>query len=59
MKIRYAVSLATIGILSIGALAVQTLQAQSTPKGYIIAAIEVTGTPEIYKRDYVDRLAAP
>jgi uncharacterized protein (DUF1330 family) len=58
MKIRYPVSLATIGVLSIGALAVQTLQAQSTPKGYIIAAIEVTGNPEIYKRDYVDRLAA-
>jgi uncharacterized protein (DUF1330 family) len=58
MKIKYAVSLATIGVFAIGTLAVQTLQAQSTPKGYIVAAVEVAGNPEVYKRDYVDHLAA-
>jgi uncharacterized protein (DUF1330 family) len=55
MKIKYAVSL--VGF-AIGVVAVQTLQAQSTPKGYIITATEVTGNAEVYKRDFIDHLAA-
>jgi len=56
MKSKYAISLAMVGSFVLGAVAVQTLHAQSTPKGYIITTAEVTGSPDVYKRDYIDHL---
>jgi len=58
MKSKYVISLAVAGSFALGVVAAQTLHAQSTPKGYIITAAEVTGNPDVYKRDYIDHLAA-
>ena len=58
MKTKYAVSLAMFGSFALGAMAVQSLHAQSTPKGYIVTTVEVTGSPDVYQRDYIAHLAA-
>jgi uncharacterized protein (DUF1330 family) len=48
---------AVVASFALGAVAVQTLHAQSARKGYIITATDVTGNPDVYKRDYIDQLA--
>jgi uncharacterized protein (DUF1330 family) len=54
--IPHSVPFALVASFALGAIAVQTLHAQSARKGYIITATDVTGNPDVYKRDYIDQL---
>jgi hypothetical protein len=54
--IPYPIPFALVASFALGAMAVQTLHAQSARKGYIITATDVTGNPDVYKRDYIDQL---
>jgi uncharacterized protein (DUF1330 family) len=57
MKTKYVIAAGMVGSFVFGAVAVQTLHAQAARKGYIITATDVTGNPDVYKRDYIDLLA--
>jgi uncharacterized protein (DUF1330 family) len=57
MGTKYWVIAGMAGSFVFGAVAVQTLHAQSARKGYIITTTDVTGSPDVYRRDYVDKLA--
>ena len=57
MRIQYAVPLAMLAGIGIGAVAVQTLQAQATPPIYYIAEIDVTNI-EAYTKEYAPKAQA-
>jgi len=48
----YAVAAAAILGAAMGAAAARGLQGKSTPKGYIVTEVELTGDQEAYQRDY-------
>jgi uncharacterized protein (DUF1330 family) len=48
----YAVAAAAILGAAAGAAAARGLQGKTTPKGYIVTEVEVTGNAELYQRDY-------
>jgi uncharacterized protein DUF1330 len=58
MKSYYTAAVAaTIGIAA-GAGAVTVLNAQATPKGYVVTEVETTGDAEVFRRDYLDYVKA-
>jgi uncharacterized protein (DUF1330 family) len=57
MKTRYAVALAAIAGLGVGAIAVEGLHAQGKPYVYYVAEIEVKN-PEAYAKEYVPKAQA-
>jgi uncharacterized protein (DUF1330 family) len=57
MRIQYAVPLAMLAGIGIGAVAVQTLQAQATPPIYYIAEVDVTNL-EAYTKEYAPKAQA-
>ena len=52
MHIYYAIMIAAVVGAAVGAGAVTALNAQSTPKAYIVTEVDVTGNRELYQRDY-------
>ena len=57
MRIQYAVPLALLAGIGVGAVAVQTLQAQATPPIYYIAEVDVTNI-EAYTKEYAPKAQA-
>jgi uncharacterized protein (DUF1330 family) len=57
MKTRYAVALSMLAGMAIGAVAVQSLRAQSKPPVYMVALNEVTDTDR-YAKEYVQAAQA-
>ena len=57
MNIKHLIVAGMVGSFVFGAMIVETLHAQTARKGYVITATDVTGNPEVYKRDYIDKLA--
>ena len=52
MHIYYAVMIAAVVGAAVGAGAITALNAQSTPKAYIVTEVDVTGNMELFQRDY-------
>ena len=52
MKIHLAVVIAAACGIAAGAGAVTVLQAQSTPKAYIVTELDVTGNMDVFQKDY-------
>jgi len=48
----YTVALAAVAGIAVGAGAVTALKAQSTPKGYVVTELDVTGNMETFQKDY-------
>src|SRR3954452_17060543 len=57
MKVRYAVTLAMLTGIGIGAVAIQSIHAQATPPVYFVADNDVSN-PEAYAKEYLS-LAQP
>jgi hypothetical protein len=52
MHIYYAVMIAAVVGAVIGAGAITALNAQSTPKAYIVTEVDVTGDMDVFQKDY-------
>ena len=52
MTFYYAVMIAAIVGVAVGAGAVAGLKAQSTPKAYIVTEVDVTGNMDVFLKDY-------
>jgi uncharacterized protein (DUF1330 family) len=52
MGMYYAVMIAAIVGVVVGAGAVTGLKAQSVPKAYIVTEVDVTGDMDVFQRDY-------
>ena len=55
MKSHYTVSLAILAGVGIGAVAVQSLHAQSKPPVYFVAETDVSN-PDAYAKEYIPRV---
>jgi uncharacterized protein (DUF1330 family) len=55
MKSHYTVSLAILAGVGIGAVAVQSLHAQSKPPAYFVAETDVSN-PDAYAKEYIPRV---
>jgi uncharacterized protein (DUF1330 family) len=58
MTFYYAVMIAAIVGVAVGAGAVAGLTAQSTPKAYIVTEVDVTGDIDIFLKDYAAHVQA-
>ena len=58
MHIYYVVAIATIVGIAVGAGAVTGLKAQVTPKAYIVTEVDVTGSMEVFQKDYAAHVQA-
>jgi uncharacterized protein (DUF1330 family) len=52
MTMYYAITMAAVFGMAIGAAAATGLSAQRTPKAYIVTEVDVTGDMEVFLRDY-------
>ena len=58
MHIYYVIAIATMVGIAVGAGAVTGLRAQATPKAYIVTEVDVTGSMEIFQKDYAAHVQA-
>ena len=58
MHIYYAVMIAMVVGAAVGAGAVTALNAQSTPKAYIVTEVDVTGNMDVFLKDYAAHVQA-
>jgi uncharacterized protein (DUF1330 family) len=58
MHIYYAVMIAAVVGAAVGAGAVSALNAQSTPKAYIVTEVDVTGNMDVFQKDYAAHVQA-
>ena len=57
MKTKYAIALATLAGVAVGAAAIETLHAQAKPPVYMIAINELTN-PDGYRKEYLPKARA-
>jgi uncharacterized protein (DUF1330 family) len=58
MRIWQIAAVAAIAGVAVGAAAVTGLKAQATPKAYIITELDVTGSMDVFQRDYAAHVQA-
>src|SRR5258708_31724994 len=58
MHIYYVIAIAAMVGIAVGAGAVTGLRAQATPKAYIVTEVDVTGSMEIFQKDYAAHVQA-
>ena len=58
MHIYYAVMISAIVGAAVGAGAISALNAQSTPKAYIVTEVDVTGNMDVFLKDYAAHVQA-
>ena len=58
MHMYYAVMIAAVVGVAVGAGAITALNAQSTPKAYIITEVDVTGNMDVFHKDYAAHVQA-
>jgi uncharacterized protein (DUF1330 family) len=58
MHIYYAVMIAMVVGAAVGAGTVTALNAQSTPKAYIVTEVDVTGNMDVFLKDYAAHVQA-
>jgi uncharacterized protein (DUF1330 family) len=58
MNVYYAVTIAAIIGMTVGAAAATGLMAQAAPKAYIVTELDVTGSMEVFQRDYAAHVQA-
>jgi hypothetical protein len=58
MHIYYAVMIAMVVGAAVGAGAVTALNAQATPKAYIVTEVDVTGNMDVFLKDYAAHVQA-
>jgi uncharacterized protein (DUF1330 family) len=58
MTFYYAVMIAAIVGVAVGASAVAGLKAQPTPKAYIVTEVDVTGNMDVFLKDYAAHVQA-
>jgi uncharacterized protein (DUF1330 family) len=58
MHIYYAVMISAIVGAAVGAGAITALNAQSTPKAYIVTEVDVTGNMDVFQKDYAAHVQA-
>jgi hypothetical protein len=58
MHIYYAVMIAMVVGAAVGAGAVTALNAQPTPKAYIVTEVDVTGNMDVFLKDYAAHVQA-
>ena len=58
MHIYYAVMIAAVVGAAVGAGAIAALNAQTTPKAYIVTEVDVTGNMDLFLKDYAAHVQA-
>src|ERR1700674_595639 len=58
MNLYFAVAIASLAGMTLGAAAVTGLMAQTTPKAYIVTELDVTGDMAVFQRDYAAHVQA-
>ena len=58
MNLYFAVAIASLAGMTLGAAAVTGLMAQATPKAYIVTELDVTGDMAVFQRDYAAHVQA-
>jgi uncharacterized protein (DUF1330 family) len=58
MSLYFAITIAAMAGMSLGAAAAAGLMAQAAPKAYIVTEVDLTGSMEVFQRDYAAHVQA-
>jgi uncharacterized protein (DUF1330 family) len=58
MSLYFAITIAAMAGMSLGAVAAAGLMAQAAPKAYIVTEVDLTGNMEVFQRDYAAHVQA-